>query len=145
MYSKTMIGCVCVLIAMSGCTRNRTLTNENKVNVLPTQNELAHANYGKPITTAEFEDGVRATLKDPYSAHISCATPEKGWYDLSTRRIYSYISICKVNAKNGFGAYGGEDVAVYEKSITANGEVIRKDEYLTFTMLGGENKLHIVK
>ncbi len=139
-----MIGCICVLIVASGCTRNRIRQDENnalptKVKVLPTENELAHANYGKPINIAEFENAVRTTLNDPYSAHISCTAPEKGWYDLTSDRIYGYFSICKVNAKNGFGAYTGEKVDVYEKFVAKNGkEFINKNSFL-------KNELHIVK
>jgi hypothetical protein len=142
-----MVGCVCAFIAISGCTRNSPLPNENKVNVLPTQSELAHANYGNPINTEGFENAVRSTLKDPYSAKISCTVPEKGWYDTSYFGIkYGYFSICNVNAKNGFGAYVGEDVAVYEKMIGADGEYIRKNELLTFRLqLGRGQQWHSVK
>lgn len=153
-----MIGCICVLIVASGCTRNRIRQDENnalptkvnalpnKVKVLPTENELAHANYGKPINIAEFENAVRTTLNDPYSAHISCTAPEKGWYDLTSDRIYGYFSICKVNAKNGFGAYTGEKVDVYEKFVAKNGkEFINKNSFLTISFLIGKNELHIVK
>lgn len=128
---------------MFGCVPNEI----KKVNAPPTQNELAHANYGKPITTAEFENAVKATLKDPYSAHVSCDTPKKGWYDLASMgRRYGYFSACKVNAKNGFGAYTGEDVAMYSKGIGANGEYILKNEYLTASMLLGEHAvLHLVE
>ncbi|MEI7839253.1 MAG: hypothetical protein WCJ11_02005 [Methylococcaceae bacterium] len=146
MYSKTMIGCVCVLIAMSGCTRNKIRQDEsNALPRVPTQSEIAHANYGNPITTEEFENAVRSTFKDPYSAKISCTMPEKGWYDLTSQIIYGYFSVCKVNAKNGFGAYTGEDVAVYQKIVGANGEYIDENKYLTFEMKMGKNILHIVK
>lgn len=147
MYKKTVIGCcVCVLIAMSGCTRNKIRQDEsNALPRVPTQSEIAHANYGNPITTEEFENAVRSTFKDPYSAKVSCTVPEKGWYESSSIN-YGYFSICKVNAKNGFGAYTGEDVAVYKKSVGASGEYILKDHSLTFELqLGAGKQWHSVK
>jgi hypothetical protein len=149
---RTIVGCVCLLIIASGCTRNKTQSYEiNTSPKIPTQSEITYANYGKPITTEEFEHAVRSELKDPYSAHVSCSILEKGWYSDTihvegTEDIhYGYFSICKVNAKNGFGAYTGENVAIYKKGIGADGEYILKNEYLTFKMQLGVNILHIVK
>jgi hypothetical protein len=139
MNNIKIISCICFIIAISGCTRNKISQNENTFNVLPTTNELASANYGKPINTADFESGVKNTFKDPYSAHVSCTAPEKGWLNLTDMRVYGYFSICKVNAKNGFGAYTGEETAVYEKSeIKTSGlDVITKSNYLTMCIVMG--------
>jgi hypothetical protein len=141
MYKKTTVGCVCMLIAISGCTRNR-IQQDDKVNILPTENELAHANYGKPINTAEFENAVKATLKDPYSAHVTCTLPVKGWYN-SFKIIYAYASTCNVNAKNDFGAYTGEKTLVYIKAVLSGSkEYISEDQILTYYW---QEKWHSVK
>lgn len=100
---------------------------------------MASANYGKPINTANFESDVKQTFKNSYSAHVSCTTPEKRWFNLTDMRVYGYFSICKVNAKNGFGSYTGEETAVYEKSeIKTSGlDVITKSNYLTMCIVMG--------
>ena len=142
MYKKTMVGCVCVLIAMSGCTRNKIRQDESKaVPRVPTQSELANANYGKSITTGEFENAVKATLKDPYSAHVTCTLPVKGWYN-SFKIIYAYASTCNVNAKNDFGAYTGEKTEVYTKEVMSGKEYITENKILTAY---GQEKWHTVE
>jgi hypothetical protein len=82
---------------------------------------------------------VKQTFKNSYSAHVSCTTPEKRWFNLTDMRVYGYFSICKVNAKNGFGSYTGEETAVYEKSeIKTSGlDVITKSNYLTMCIVMG--------
>jgi hypothetical protein len=83
---------------------------------LPSQSDIANANYGSPKSIQEFEEKVRQGLKDPYSAKISCSQPKKGWFEIKKApcpNMYGYVSVCQVNAKNGFGAYTGEKPHFY--------------------------------
>lgn len=60
-------------------------------------------------------------MKDPYSAQVSCSPPKKGWVEVTTLPdVYGYVSVCEVNAKNGFGAYTGTEQNFYY--FLGNGE-----------------------
>jgi len=82
------------------------------------EKSISHANYGIPISKEDFESAVTSTLKDPYSAHVSCSIPAKGYGNrfndgLFPSNIFGYISVCEINAKNGFGAYTGSHTEVF--------------------------------
>ena len=87
----------------------------------PTAEELASANYGKPVDELLVDNilptAIKSALKDPYSAKIKkYIAPIKGWIaniggfdDFRGRKYqYGYFVVYKVNAKNSFGAYTGD-------------------------------------
>ena len=94
-----------VVLLLSGCA------------VTPSQSDLNRADFGSPVSQASVEQMVKSGLKDPYSAHVSCSIPAKGYGNRFSgafgTNIYGYISICSINAKNGFGAYTGEKTQVF--------------------------------
>ena len=80
----------------------------------PSQQELAHLDYGAPpldyeTTIKRYFDDV---LFDPYSAHYDFGTPELFWYKeapLAGGRLYAgYLVRVGVNAKNRMGGYVGK-------------------------------------
>jgi hypothetical protein len=83
----------------------------------PTQEELAKANYGSPISQEDAK--VQATtffkkyLKDPYSAKIEWGEVRKGWMReapiCDCELQFGYILVANVNAKNSFGGYVGSE------------------------------------
>lgn len=98
----------------------------------PSHDTWTNADYGQPIVKTQLEKTIRAGLKDPYSALVSCEEPIKTWYQrlrfewdhisrpdgdtygcYSAPPHYGHIFICTVNAKNGFGAYTGETKTLY--------------------------------
>ena len=87
--------------------------------ISPSKESISRANYGSRISQENFELAVKATLKDPYSAYVSCTVPEKGYGNrfsgglTFSSYIYGYISTCEINAKNGFGAYTGGQRKVF--------------------------------
>ena len=82
---------------------------------LPTQQEMAAADYGGPVTQPDAESAAKnflsSRLKDPYSAVWQCQPVQKGYFRDS--RIsgghlhYGWEMNCMVNAKNAFGGYVG--------------------------------------
>lgn len=82
---------------------------------LPTQQQMAAADYGGPVTQSDAESAAKnflsSRLKDPYSAVWQCQPVQKGW--LRDSRIsggkvhYGWEMNCLVNAKNSFGGYVG--------------------------------------
>jgi len=105
LVKKTTI--VILTILYVGCAAKKSL---------PSQSDIAYANYGSPKSIQEFEANVRQGLKDPYSAQISCSQPKKGWFEIKAQSFpnqYGYVSVCRVNAKNSFGAYIGEQSHIY--------------------------------
>ncbi len=96
---------VTLTILCAGCAVKKTL---------PSQSDIAYANYGSPKSIQDFDAKIRQGLKDPDSAKIACMPPKKGWFEIkSLPNQYGYVSICEVNAKNGFGGYTGVEKHVY--------------------------------
>ena len=81
-----------------------------------TQQQLATADYGAPVTQAEAESLAKAWLagylKDPYSAVTTWQPAVKGIVTTSLldghRELPGYIMDGSVNAKNSYGGYVGE-------------------------------------
>lgn len=81
----------------------------------PTQEELAKANYGSPISQEDAETQAIAFfkihLKDPYSAKIEWEEVKKGWMreaPINDCKIqFGYLMVANINAKNSFGGYIG--------------------------------------
>lgn len=100
---------VILTILLTGCA-------VRKNNPLPSQSDIAYANYGTSKSSQDFEEKIKQTLKDPYSAQVSCSQPKKGWFRIKEQSFpneYGYVSICQVNAKNSFGAYTGKKEHLY--------------------------------
>ena len=71
---------------------------------------------GKPPTQKAYQGYIKAyfsaILKDPNSAKISYlkTTPVKAWYQQGVfgDKIYGYLVVAHVNAKNSYGGYAGD-------------------------------------
>ncbi len=80
-----------------------------------TQQQLATADYGAPVTQAEAEslakEWLSGYLKDPYSAVETWQPAAKGIVTTSLldghRELPGYIMDGSVNAKNSYGGYVG--------------------------------------
>ena len=85
---------------------------------------MLNANYGPPISKEEFVSRFRNEygFLDPYSAMIACNEPRKAWADYSYNSVYGYLTHCKYNAKNSFGAYVGEKTEAF---IISNGQLLQ--------------------
>ncbi|HXK40724.1 MAG TPA: hypothetical protein VJ046_01330 [Candidatus Paceibacterota bacterium] len=81
----------------------------------PTNEELANADYGLPISQQEAEEKacifLKRYLKDPDSAKIEWGTVQTGWIReapiLGGQLRFGYLLTANVNAKNSFGGYTG--------------------------------------
>lgn len=97
----------------------------------PTQEEVANADYGRPLTQVECETIVkkdmRYYLKDPDSAQYNfdkCAKDALPSIPLfGIPKQYGYAMIAHVNAKNSFGGYVGSQPHGY---LIKDGIVIRR-------------------
>ncbi len=82
---------------------------------MPTQDQLAAADYGAPITQSAAEQQalglLRTILKDPYSAQIEWSSVQTGWIREAPIHggalRFGYILSASVNAKNSYGGYTG--------------------------------------
>jgi hypothetical protein len=85
--------------------------------VMPTQEQMQVADYGsipKPESAIKTAKSlILATLLDPYSAVVNCGNPVKGVVNKTFKNQYGYIVECRVNAKNRFGAFTGEDSSYF--------------------------------
>jgi len=86
----------------------------------PDAKEAAAFDYGaKPGDgyKDQITDYFNSTLKDPYSAHIDIGNPKKAWYQtpplFGSRTYFGWLVKTKVNAKNSYGAYIGEQIYVF--------------------------------
>jgi hypothetical protein len=102
---KTVLSSLIVCVALAGLTGCRST---------PTQEQLANADYGKPMekSTAVHiaESWLTGVLKDPESARHNWNTFDKGWVRkrwLSGEFLFGYVLKGTVNAKNSFGGYSG--------------------------------------
>ena len=84
----------------------------------PTEEELASADYGTPITQEDAE--ARATswlgtyLRDPESLRAHWEPVVKGWQrDFGGQLYFGYRMVGSINAKNGFGGYVGAEPFVF--------------------------------
>ena len=78
----------------------------------PTTDELAHANYGSPISQedaqAKATAWLQATLKDPDSMRAEWSPVKQGWQRETLGDLhFGYRMAASVNAKNSFGGYVG--------------------------------------
>ncbi|HAB36960.1 MAG TPA: hypothetical protein DCE52_02970 [Rhodobacteraceae bacterium] len=77
----------------------------------PTSYQLQSAYFGERPTYTQVKDTIEkvshATLKDPFSAQYIYSPPRKAWTYYQFKVHYGYAVEYKVNARNGFGAYGG--------------------------------------
>ncbi len=78
----------------------------------PSKQEISKADYGSQPVSAKAKlaatNLISSTLIDPYSAVIKCGEPTKGWLNMNFKNSYGYLVECKVNAKNRYGGYTGE-------------------------------------
>jgi hypothetical protein len=116
-YSKFVL--VALLLFAAGCLSPK-LTSE----------QAANADYG-PFPD-NYEEIVRnyfnKSLFDPYSAHIKVEAPHKGYCKKAPIAgggldKFGYIVVARVNAKNKYGAYVGENAY---RLLIKNGEVIKE-------------------
>jgi hypothetical protein len=80
-----------------------------------TPETLAQADYGpEPVG---FEDALRSSiaqnLKDPYSAVITFGPAKRVWVNSRQGILFGYVVVAAVNARNGFGAYTGNEYYPY--------------------------------
>lgn len=95
---------ICLVSMLNGCALGP-----------PTQEELANADYGTPITQERAErlakDFLSRRLKDPYSAQYQWGTVSKGWIRNAPIHggglVFGYKLDVSVNAKNSYGGYVG--------------------------------------
>ena len=78
----------------------------------PTTDELAHADYGSPISQedaqAKATAWLQATLKDPDSMRAEWSPVKQGWQRETLGDLhFGYRMAASVNAKNSFGGYVG--------------------------------------
>lgn len=82
----------------------------------PTQQQIAAADYGRPMTQSEClsiaEQAIADQLKDPSSAQFRNEAPCHTGYSnnvplLGRSAQFGYIQDGEVNGKNGFGGYVG--------------------------------------
>ena len=123
----TSAGCSAPVASSIGYTpeQARAIAPKSSLNQPPSAEVLAAANFG-PAPMEDSEAQVRATmarlLKDPESARYRFTPAEKGWlprylFDkqvpgqpFQLGNVFGWIVRFGVNAKNGFGGYGGETV-----------------------------------
>lgn len=87
----------------------------------PTAQQIASADYGSPIAQDQAEARVKeyfeGILKDPESAKYKFAPVEKSHIVSSAwegRQLYAgYVMTVKVNAKNSYGGYTGNEDYVF--------------------------------
>lgn len=78
----------------------------------PTTDELAHADYGSPISQEDAQAKATAwlgvVLKDPDSLRADWGPVQQGWQREPLGDLYfGYRMAATVNAKNSFGGYVG--------------------------------------
>lgn len=83
----------------------------------PSEQEKANADYGKYPDDYEkiVKDYMGGVLKDPESARYRFdSSPTKSYAPAETKQgiRYCWVVNFKVNAKNGYGGYGGEQIGV---------------------------------
>jgi hypothetical protein len=89
--------------------------------------EMENADYGTPPTDYQSKiiDFVKPLLKDPDSAKFTFdSLPRKGQYRY---RNYGYVVCAKVNAKNSYGGYTGDQLQYFffvNDQITASHGVV---------------------
>lgn len=96
---------VCASVLLSACAPMPVIT----------QQQLATADYGTPITQAQAEQLAKSwldgSLKDPYSAVEQWQPVQKGIVTTSLldghKELPGYIMDGTVNAKNSYGGYVG--------------------------------------
>jgi hypothetical protein len=86
----------------------------------PDAAEAAAFDYGQmPSETYkdQITDYFNQTLKDPYSAHIKMNKPRRAWYQTppiwGSRTYFGWVVAVKVNAKNSYGAYIGDEPYIF--------------------------------
>ena len=100
------------LVALFGCASDAQRADEAfdiYKQTLPEKN----AEYGLPPKNYEktIKDYLAKSLKDPYSAHYSeFSTPRQEHVIYNKKPVYGYSVCVKVNAKNSYGAYIGNQV-----------------------------------
>lgn len=115
---KTLLSAI-LIGALSGCTS------------VPSEQELANADYGRETSQAECEALVKAQaeifLKDADSAKYQFGHCEKrGMQSIPVIQIpkqYGYFIPVQINSKNGFGGYTGYKSYQF---LIKNGAIIRK-------------------
>jgi len=110
---------VCMMIAaLAGCAGR------------PNVEQLSQFDYGpNPIERTKVEEIVRASLIDPYSAHIQILSEFRGARGNGFGWEYGWGCIIIVNAKNRFGGYVGNKGWTY--FVTTEGK-----EYFDTTAWG---------
>ena len=97
---------------------------------VPSQNEVAKADYGIDMSTRDCvtaaEQTIASGLKDPGSAQFTHAPCEKGYWQsvpiMGMSVAFGYFQKGSVNAKNAYGGYVG--FRPYS-ALIRNGRVIR--------------------
>lgn len=87
----------------------------------PTPEQIANADYGKPIDQSQAEARIKeyfeGILKDPDSAKYRFSPIQKSHIVSSAwegRQLYAgYVVTVKVNAKNSYGGYTGNEDYVF--------------------------------
>jgi hypothetical protein len=98
----------------------------------PTADELKSADYGPPLTVQEanalIRERLERTLFDPTSyLYGGPAEVRKHWARNGSGKIlYGYLAPYRVNAKNRYGAYVGEQV---EAVFIVNKTIVQRFEY----------------
>ena len=77
----------------------------------PTESELANADYGSSISQEKAkliaQEYIEERLRDPNSAQYKWGEIKKTWISYDMEPFFCYVLEIEVNAKNGFGGYGG--------------------------------------
>ena len=113
------------------------------VKPIPTQEELAKMDYGKPISIdyqTIIKDYFSKNLKDPFTAHYQFAEPQPYWYRdsqmMGGKEYVGYAVIVLVNAKNGFGGYVGDKQYAF---IFRDDLIIKVVDPVEFEIMGYAN------
>ena len=119
-FQRAKVGAACVAVLfLAGCAS------------APTQQEIAGADYGSPMTPSEClsmaQQAIASRLKDPGSAEFQNEAPcHQGWVSsvpiLGMKAAFGYVQRGEVNGKNSFGGYVGFRPFLV---LMKNGEVVR--------------------
>ena len=109
---QKIIPLFCLVLTLAGCAATS----------IPSAT-LANADYG-PLPQ-NYETNIKSflsqSLRDPYSAVIQLSDPQQIWVELDNNKFwFGYAIVASVNAKNGFGAYTGDEYYVFRYRSDTN-------------------------